>query len=247
MEMNKIIRRTGIPVADAYSRFVTDLTDALKDFGSITKEEIQESKNTDGTTKEYAHTRFYLDKTKSRYIKVINDTKEYLRLAFVCNSGILDIDGGTNSSTFISYNIVRTAYGVMFTTLLRTSNSINSPNDGSFQSYITTFKDEYNKTINGYVFTVQDSNKTDGTDSRDWIYIATENHEAIELQRGLFQMLGSNANQTVMYNAVSYNHQLVAEHLFKKIISESGRFGKIRLDNREFISGSHFCLECKTE
>ena len=42
MEMNKIIRRTGIPVADAYSRFVTDLTDALKDFGSITKEEIQE-------------------------------------------------------------------------------------------------------------------------------------------------------------------------------------------------------------
>ena len=55
MEMNKIIRRTGIPVADAYSRFVTDLTDALKDFGSITKEEIQESKNTDGTTKEYAH------------------------------------------------------------------------------------------------------------------------------------------------------------------------------------------------
>ena len=52
MEMNKIIRRTGIPVADAYTKFVTDLTDALKDFGSITKEEIQESKNTDGTTKE---------------------------------------------------------------------------------------------------------------------------------------------------------------------------------------------------
>ena len=247
MEMNKIIRRTGIPVADAYSRFVTDLTDALKDFGSITKEEIQASKNTDGTTKEYAHTRFYLDKSKSRYIKVINDTKNYLRLAFVCNSGVLEIDGGTNNSTFISYNIVRTAYGIMFTTLLRTSNSINSPNDGSFQSYITTFKDEYNKTINGYVFTVQDSNKTDGSDFRDWIYIATENHEAIELQRGLYQMLGSNANQTVMYNAVSYNHQLVAEHLFKKIISESGRFGKIRLDNREFISGSHFCLECKTE
>ena len=138
-------------------------------------------------------------------------------------------------------------YGIMFTTLLRTSNSINSPNDGSFQSYITTFKDEYNKTINGYVFTVQDSNKTDGSDFRDWIYIATENHEAIELQRGLYQMLGSNANQTVMYNAVSYNHQLVAEHLFKKIISESGRFGKIRLDDREFISGSHFCLECKNE
>ena len=49
-----------------------------------------------------------------------------------------------------------------------------------------------------------------------------------------------------MYNASSYTHQLVAEHLFKKIMSESGRFGKIKLDGREFISGSHFCLECKT-
>ena len=233
MEMNKIIRRTGIPVADAYAKFVADLTDALKDFGSITKEEGKESQNADGTVKEYPHTRFYLDKSKSRYIKVINDAKNNLRLAFVCNSGSIDIDGGSGSSAFISYNIAKTSYGVMFTTLYRTSNSINSPSDGMFQ-------------VNGYVFTIQESNKTDSLDYRDWIYIATENHESIELQRGMFQMLGSNANQTVMYNAVSYNHQLVAEHLFKKIISESGRFGKIKLDNREFISGSHFCLECKT-
>ncbi|MBQ5562084.1 MAG: hypothetical protein IIT39_01680, partial [Clostridia bacterium] len=87
MEMNKIIRRTGIPVADAYAKFVADLTDALKDFGSITKEEGKESQNADGTVKEYPHTRFYLDKSKSRYIKVINDAKNNLRLAFVCNSG----------------------------------------------------------------------------------------------------------------------------------------------------------------
>ena len=246
MEMNKIIRRTGIPVADAYAKFVADLTDALKDFGSITKEEGKESQNADGTVKEYPHTRFYLDKSKSRYIKVINDAKNNLRLACVCNSGSIDIDGGSGSSAFISYNIAKTSYGVMFTTLYRTSNSINSPSDGMFQSYVTTFKDENNKSVNGYVFTIQESNKTDSLDYRDWIYIATENHESIELQRGMFQMLGSNANQTVMYNAVSYNHQLVAEHLFKKIISESGRFGKIKLDNREFISGSHFCLECKT-
>ena len=46
--------------------------------------------------------------------------------------------------------------------------------------------------------------------------------------------------------SVDEGDQLVAEHLFKKIMSESGRFGKIKLDGREFISGSHFCLECKT-
>ena len=49
MENNKIIRRTGIPVADAYAKFVADLTDALTDFGSITKEEGKESQNADGT------------------------------------------------------------------------------------------------------------------------------------------------------------------------------------------------------
>ena len=114
MEMNKIIRRTGIPVADAYAKFVADLTDALKDFGSITKEEGKESQNADGTVKEYPHTRFYLDKSKSRYIKVINDAKNNLRLAFVCNSGSIDIDGGSGSSAFISYNIAKTSYGVMF-------------------------------------------------------------------------------------------------------------------------------------
>ncbi len=246
MELNKIIRRTGIPVANAYAKFKADLKDALEDFENITTEEVDESQNADGTVKEYEHTRFYIDKSKSKYIKVIDDAKNYLRLAFVCNSGSIDIDGGTGSASFISYNIVKTAYGVMFTTLYRTSNSINSPGDGTFQSYITTFKDEYDNIINGYVFTIQESNGTDSADFRDWIYFATENHESLELQRGLYQMLGSNANQTVMYNAVSYNHQLIAEHLFKKILSESGRFGKIKLDNREFISGSHFCLECKT-
>ena len=135
----------------------------------------------------------------------------------------------------------------MFTTILRTSNSTSTVSDGYFQSYITTFKGESEAPVMGFVFTIADSNKTDSTDSRDWIYFATENHDAVELQRGLFQMLGSNANQTVMYNASSYAKQLTAKHLFKKIQSESGRFGKIRLDNREFISGSHFCLECKTE
>lgn len=247
MELNKIIRRTGIPNADAYAKFVVDLTDALKDFSGVTKEVVDEDKKTDGTVTDYAHTRFYLDKSKTRYIKVINDTKNYLRLSFVCNSGKIDIDGGVNTNvSFISYSIAKTAYGVMFTTLYRTSNSINSPSDGSFQSYITTFKDEYGNTVNGYVFTIQESNGTDNSDYRDWIYFASENHESLEQQRGMYQMLGSNANQTVMYNAVSYNHQLIAEHLYKKILSESGRFGKIKLDNREFISGSHFCLECKT-
>ena len=57
-----------------------------------------------------------------------------------------------------------------------------------FQSYITTFKDENNKSVNGYVFTIQESNKKDSLDYRDWIYIVTENHESIELQRGMFQM-----------------------------------------------------------
>ena len=77
MENNKIIRRTGIPVANAYAKFVADLTDALTDFGSITKEEGKESQNAEGTVKEYPHTRFYLDKSKSRYIKELFQNNLY--------------------------------------------------------------------------------------------------------------------------------------------------------------------------
>ena len=77
-------------------------------------------------------------------------------------------------------------------------------------------------------------------------YAAQYIREAMPETEFEFLDLGISGDQTVMYNASSYTHQLVAEHLFKKIMSESGRFGKIKLDGREFISGSHFCLECKT-
>ena len=38
MELNKIIRRSGITSSAIYSKFIADLTDALKDVTGITKE-----------------------------------------------------------------------------------------------------------------------------------------------------------------------------------------------------------------
>ena len=246
MELNKIIRRSGLSVSASYAQFLADLTDALKDIKGILKEEVKEEKNDDGTVKEPAHTRFYLDSTKKRYIKVVNDTKAGVRVFFTCSPNTIDIDGGTNNAPYISYNIAKTAYGVMFTTLSHFSNATNVASDSTFQNYVTTFNDENGKAVNGFVYTMKAGNETDSTDYRDWIYFSTEKHNVFEMQRGHFQMLGNDANQTVMYNASSYSQQLTAEHLFKKIQSESGRFGKIKLDNSEFISGSHFCLECKS-
>ena len=102
------------------------------------------------------------------------------------------------------------------------------------------------KTLLGFIHVVQPNNDTSSVDYRDWVYYATSNHDVFEMQRGCTQTIGNDGNQTVMYNASSYAKQVTAEHLFKKIMSESGRLGKIKLDGREFISGSHFCLECKT-
>lgn len=246
MELNKIIRRSGITNSAIYARFVADLTDAFKDFTGITKEEVKENKDADGTLKENAHTRFYLGTSKKNYIKVVDKGTACMRVQFTCAGNTIDIDGGTTSAPYHAYNIAKTAYGVMFTIISHFSNATNIASDSTFQCYVTTFKDDSNKSVNGFVFTVRDNNSTDGVDYRDWIYIASESHYVFEMQRGLYQMIGTSANQTVMYNAASYSQQLVAEHLFKKIMSESGRFGKIKLDNRTFISGSHFCLECKT-
>ena len=246
MELNKIIRRSGITTSAIYSKFTADLTDALEDFTGITKEAVKESKDADGTLKENAHTRFYLGSSKKNYIKVVNNGNSGMRVQFTCAGNTIDIDGGGNTSPYHAYNVAKTAYGVMFTTMSHFSNATNLASDSTFQCYVTTFKDENNKAVNGFVFTLRNSNITDSVDYRDWIYFASESHTVLEMQRGLYQMIGISANQTVMYNAASYSHQLVAEHLFKKIMSESGRFGKIKLDNRTFISGSHFCLECKT-
>ena len=52
MELNKIIRRSGITSSAIYSKFIADLTDALKDVTGITKEEVKENKDADGTLKE---------------------------------------------------------------------------------------------------------------------------------------------------------------------------------------------------
>ena len=246
MELNKIIRRSGFTSTVIYEKLVSDLADALKDFTGVTKEEVKESKDSDGTIKDAAHTRFYLGTSKKNYIKVVDNGKSGMRVYFTCAGNTLEIDGGTTTSPYHAYNITKTAYGVMFTTISHFSNATNIANDGTFQCFVTTFKDASNKPVNCFIYTIKDSNLTDGVDYRDWIYIASESHSVFEMQRGMFQMIGANANQTVMYNASSYSQQLVAEHLFKKIMSESGRFGKIKLDNREFISGSHFCLECKT-
>ena len=41
MELNKIIRRTGIPHSAVYAKFVADLTDATKDINGMTKEEVK--------------------------------------------------------------------------------------------------------------------------------------------------------------------------------------------------------------
>ena len=47
MELNKIIRRTGVPHSAVYTKFVADLTEATKDINGMTKEEVKETKKTE--------------------------------------------------------------------------------------------------------------------------------------------------------------------------------------------------------
>ena len=138
MELNKIIRRTGVPHSAVYTKFVADLTDATKDVNGMTKEEVKEVKDTDGTVKEKAHTRFYLDATKTKYIKVVTDASCGMRVQFTCSSNTIDIDGGSNSQAYAAYNIAKTAYGFMFTTIARVNNATTAQSDGTLLRYLRT-------------------------------------------------------------------------------------------------------------
>ena len=82
MELNKIIRRSGYSASVVYSKFVSDLADALNGITGVTKEEVKETKDADGTIKENAHTRFYLGTSKRNYIKAVNQGNSGMRVFY---------------------------------------------------------------------------------------------------------------------------------------------------------------------
>lgn len=239
---NKIIKRQGIAKADSYSSVTEDFTVAFTGFDGISV--VQEN----STDTESESTRIYLDSGNKQFLKIVPNEKSGFRLSYHCTDGtaentdwmyIDNIDRGN----FVTYSIVRTLFGVAFSGTPYCNTATESVSDGRIQSFFTTMEDGQGNEINCFIHTTS-ANDECGAHS---VIIGSEYHRNLEKLDLGKQFLGNSANHTVLLNAVSYITPLFAKHLYKKFQTEENKFGKIKINGKTFISGSHFCLECGEE
>lgn len=254
LELNKIIRRHGIALANSYNVVKDDFCTVFDGFSGVSIETVvpetdsSETDTSETDTSEY--TVIYLDTAKKQKLKIIPDSTKGTRITFSCGDGTVEnidflyADGTETRAAYISYSIVRTAYGIAFS-IIPTNSDLNfSVSDGYLQNFFTTFEDDSGNAINGYVFV---SSSKDATSTTGRIYISSEVHDKLECLEVAKTLLGASANHTVLYNAASYSNRIIAKHLFKKAQTEDSKFGKVKLNGRTFISGSHYCLEYEEE
>ena len=247
MEKNKVIRRQAGMTTGGYEKISEDFTELFSGFNGVTVEKIPANSETSAA----AQTRIYFDESRTKYIRIIRDDSCIVRISLHCGDGTREnydwtyIDKRSTSNDKLAYNFAKTDYGVAFSVLEYVVDDSSSLSDGYLQNYFTTFETSDGRTVNGFIYCVGSKDETSSSNLMS--YILTEEHEAFEKVDFTKILWGSNANQTVLSNAASYALPLVCNHLYKKIQTEEGKYGKIMLNDRLFISGSHFCLECRQE
>lgn len=233
IENNKITRRQGILLNDAYESITNDITSAFVGFEGVTTE----------TTEDY--TKIFFNSDCTHYLKIAKHSTQTFRISLNCYSPTIDgynyvyVDG-TNRCRYVAYSVAKTSYGVAFTTFPFTNDNQNaSASDGLFQNFFSTFTDSAGNTVNCFVYVNQSANNDSAT-----AYILSDIHDCIETISMSKCFFGKAANQTVLINATSYTKNLASDHLFKTLQTEDNMFGKIEVGGRRFIAGSHFALEC---
>lgn len=247
MEKNKIIRRTAGSVTNGFEKLTADFIELFDGFNGVSCERTAESE--DGTTP--ARVKIFLDRNKKMYLCIEADTNTVVRIslhsidAFDGSDNSVYVDQRTTKSEKLAYSFAKTDYGAVFSILPPVSDIKASLADSYLQNFFTTFETSDGRTVNGFIFCVISKDETSSTSTTS--YILTEEHDTFEVVDFSKFILGNTANQTVLVNATSYGKPLVCNHLYKKVQTEESKFGKITLANRTFISGSHFCLECREE
>ncbi len=248
MEENKIIKRSSVAKANAFAKLSADFEELFEGFEGVSFIKNEAETDEDGTVTATESTVIYLDSNNYMYLKIVPDETYGVKITLNCGSGDTDGDNkltvdAREKSENVAYNMVKTPYGAAFTTLPSVTDSITSISDSYFQNFFTVFEDENGNSKRGFVHITVPKDET----SSSYYYICSEDHERLEKLSSAKIFLGSAASHTVLCNAVSYTRPLVANHLLKKLQSEDNKFGKIKLNGKSFIAGSHFCLECGEE
>ncbi len=247
MKNNEVIRRQGYSASNGYQKLTEDFTELFTGFEGVSIEKTEASE--DGTVTDQV--KIFLDKNKKMYLLIVPSSDTIVRVSFHLGNGTKEneswiyVDQRANKADKLSYNFVRTPYGAAFSTLVNSTANNVSLSDGYLQSYFTTFETNDGRTVNGFIYCVLPKEETSNYNPTS--YIATEEHDILEGVELAKCFLGNTANQTVLVNASSYTKPMVCNHLYKKVQSEDNKYGLVELNNRKFISGSHYCLECGEE
>ncbi len=247
MKNNEIIRRQGYSSTNGYQKLTEDLTELFTGFEGVSIERTEAGE--DDTVP--AQLKIFLDNSKKMYLLVVSSSDMIARVSFHLGDGTKEnenwiyVDQRSNKADKLSYNFVRTAYGAAFSTLVNSSANNAVISDGYLQNYFTTFETSDGRTVNGFFYSILPKEEYNSYNATS--YIATEEHDILEGVELAKCFMGNTANQTVLVNASSYTKSMVCNHFYKKVQSEENKYGLVELNNRKFISGSHFCLECGEE
>jgi len=239
MEYNRIIKRQGCPNENAYDRLSEDFIELFTGYDDVSSVKTTAGENQAAATE----TKIFFDSNHRMYLRIIPDENLGVRISLHLGVSSVYVDQRVSGTDFVTYNMVKTQYGAAFTTLPYLSDNRTILSDGYFQCFFTTFEKENGESVNGFVFCCHSRNETNISVSSS-SYLVTEEHDYFEEINFSRMFLGDTASQTVMFNLVSYIKPLMSPYLYKKIMAEESKFGKVSIGNRKFISGSHLCLMC---
>ncbi len=243
---NKIIRRHGILKADLYDRLTADMCELFSGFEGVSYTETEDPEEVIPT-----YTVITFDTNGKMYIRIDSDDTQGAVVSIHLGNGStlgrdyinLDVVGSTSSS-MVSYSFARTAYGGVFSVMSYSDSGDTVLSDAQLRLFFSTFTDEEGSEYYGLVY----CNRS-GLDSvaSMTIKLATTLHESVESISGASLFVGELANQNVLCNAFSYTEPIVSPRLYKKLKTEGGVFGKVKIGGKAMIAGSAFALEFAEE
>lgn len=229
MDLNKI-NRYCIAGGESYTHVKNTFTEALTGFDGISFESVEA---TEDSGEEFV---IYLNSEKSIKIRITQNISLANRVDFAVlfrDSEIYKSTAPTVNNGWCVYNIARTDYGVAFTDIGYRFGQELISDDTKIVNFFST------GTPNVFVRT----NSTSNLNNNAIDYWLSELHETVENDVVYSALCTSAVTRTALQSACSKHQPIECEHLYRLVFSD-GKVGKIKIDDKYFILGCRYALEC---
>lgn len=234
MQLNKIYRYHGIPKVEAYTHLKTTFTEAFSGFDGVSFETVLAENSASG----FEEYKIYLNAEKSMWLRIYwngnSGTSEHTIEMCFKNSQNEVLTTCSSGDSHRYYNIIRTDYGVMFSTFQSSSveNKLQT-DDMQFQNFFAAG--------NPNVFICAKGFNLSMPGDECWWSNLHNSAEKININAALNKSTDT-VNQTTIYNATSAFEPIRCDHLYRLAIY-SGKTGKMLIGDKYVILGCRYALE----